>query len=559
MSEQQIHKTDVLVIGGGMAGCFAAIKARENGADVLLVEKGYVSSSGQTPYADSYCIFNEEWGDDLDAWMHQVNSGGDYLNIRDWTEIVFRESHDRYLDMLSYGIEFAQKEDGTLLREANPQLGPLQTSFLQDKTASCKTLRQQVLKSGAKIIDRLMITDLVKQEDKVVGAVGISVSEADFHVIEAKSVIICTGAVGLKATGWPNSNLTADGDMMAYRVGAEITGKEFNDVHSTSAEHPVNVGVGFLNKPTGNGPPPATYKNAKGEMITGLSLFHLSFEYEAHKGNAPISWVLPQSDKRGEAQDGGDRPPEMVVVAGATAGMSTHKSEGIWPSDTHGSVGIPGLFAAGDSLGVMLSGGAYSLTGAALSGSSVIGARAGHKAAEHAANSEAVPLDQDQLDTLRAKIYAPLKRQGGFSPSWVLDLLKNTLVPYFTLIIKHEDRLKAALTQIEFYRDQLVPKLRAEDAHELRLAIEAKNLVCNAEMKLRASLERKESRGTHYREDYPRRDDDEFLSWIKIKDENGRMTLSREPVPQKWRPDPSKPESERYLFEFPVFPQQNEV
>ena len=86
------------------------------------------------------------------------------------------------------------------------------------------------------------------------------------------------------------------------------------------------------------------------------------------------------------------------------------------------------------------------------------------------------------------------------------QVLQNTMIPYFITYIKKEDRMKAALTIVEFLRDHMVPKLFARDPHELRLAHETKNMVHTAEAKLRASLFRTESRGTHYREDYPRRD-----------------------------------------------------
>jgi succinate dehydrogenase/fumarate reductase flavoprotein subunit len=110
------------------------------------------------------------------------------------------------------------------------------------------------------------------------------------------------------------------------------------------------------------------------------------------------------------------------------------------------------------------------------------------------------------------------------------------MMPYFILHIKHRERLQAALTIVEFLRDHLVPKLTANDAHELRLAHETKNMVINAEMILRASLFRTESRGHHYREDYPRKDDPTWLAWIKMKEEQGRMKLWKEPVPKEWWP-----------------------
>jgi succinate dehydrogenase/fumarate reductase flavoprotein subunit len=148
-------------------------------------------------------------------------------------------------------------------------------------------------------------------------------------------------------------------------------------------------------------------------------------------------------------------------------------------------------------------------------------------------------------------MFAPAERKGGFSPAWVTQIIQNTMTPYFILHVKKEDRLKAALTLIEFVRSHLVPKLTAKDSHELRLAHETDNMALNAEMILRSSLFRTESRGQHYREDYPRRDDPTWLVWLKLKDDQGEMKVTTEPVPEKWWPDLSKPYEERYPKRFP--------
>ena len=106
--------------------------------------------------------------------------------------------------------------------------------------------------------------------------------------------------------------------------------------------------------------------------------------------------------------------------------------------------------------------------------------------------------------------------------------------------------MRSALTTVEFLRDHVVPKLFARDDHELRLAHETANMVANAEMKLRASLFRTESRGTHHREDFPRRGDPDWLAWVRLKDEGGGMTPYTDPIPEEWRPDPALPYEERY-------------
>ena len=147
-----------------------------------------------------------------------------------------------------------------------------------------------------------------------------------------------------------------------------------------------------------------------------------------------------------------------------------------------------------------------------------------------------------------------MTRNGGFSPQWTLQVIQETVMPYWVLLYKKEERLQAALTTIEFIRDNIVPKLWARDNHELRLVHEVRNIVLHIEMKLKASMFRKESRWYHYREDYPLRDDENWLCWIKIQDVEGEMTFIKVPVPEKWRPDPSMPYAERYPCAFPNEP-----
>jgi succinate dehydrogenase/fumarate reductase flavoprotein subunit len=125
------------------------------------------------------------------------------------------------------------------------------------------------------------------------------------------------------------------------------------------------------------------------------------------------------------------------------------------------------------------------------------------------------------------------------------------MFPYFVMYVKHGDRLQAALTNVEFCRDHLAPMMYARDRHGLRLVHETRNMILNAEMRLRASLFREESRGCHYREDYPRRRDPDWLAWVVLKDEDGDMTAAKRPIPEEWRPDPAVPYEDRYPFRYP--------
>ena len=251
---------------------------------------------------------------------------------------------------------------------------------------------------------------------------------------------------------------------------------------------------------------------------------------------------------------GGGRPGQSsgAQVQGAATGLGIHKAEGIWPTNLQGACNIPGLFAAGDGLGSMLCGASYVGIGFSLCGSAVQGVVAAEGAAEYAQQAADPALSDDDIATLQAAMFAPRERENGFTPAWVTQVLQNTMFPYFVLFVKQQDRLEAALSTVTFLRDHLVPRLTAKDAHELRLAHETANMVMNAEMKLRASLFRTESRGTHYREDYPARNDEEWLAWVLLeRGPDGQMVATKETIPEAWKPDMRIPYVERYPTRFP--------
>jgi len=236
-------EVDVLVIGGGIAGFFAAIKARQQGATVLLVDKGFAGKSGQTPYARGFMAFNPDWGHRLDDWMSYINKTSEYVNNRYWTEITITDSYARYQDLVSWGIKFQEGEDGQPIRHPAPP-GVTDSLEIDDKNRGdyVLTLRKQALKSGVKILDCIMIVELLKQDGRIIGAVGIPADSDDLYTFIAKATILCVGGCGFKPAAYPPIvQLTGDGEGMAYRAGAEILGKEFVDTHSTRMDTPVGM------------------------------------------------------------------------------------------------------------------------------------------------------------------------------------------------------------------------------------------------------------------------------------------------------------------------------
>jgi succinate dehydrogenase/fumarate reductase flavoprotein subunit len=197
----------------------------------------------------------------------------------------------------------------------------------------------------------------------------------------------------------------------------------------------------------------------------------------------------------------------------------------------------------------MQNGASYAGFGCSCAGSAVQGARAGKAAAEYAKTEQAPVAGTALLETLRQEMLDPLSRQRGFSPAWVTRVLQGIMFPYYVMYVKEKGRLEAALSQIMYLQEKYASQLKVEDPHGLRSAHETRNMLLNAEMKLRAGLAREESRGTHYREDFPFRDDANWLCWLKLVEKEGRMSVVKHPVPLGWRPDPALSYRDKYPVE----------
>ena len=572
--------TDVLVIGAGWAGFFAAIKAKEKGVDVTLADKSYVGKAGSTHFSEGDIVFfRPERGHNLKEWVDRISGNCEYINNREWDEICLTESKDRYEDLVAWGISLYQKDGKPYLfnfyRDARGLPVTYENITMINKTYA-PTLREKALAIGVKVLDRIMFCELLKQDGQIAGAVGFNTTSGNLYIFKSKAVVIATGNSSLKAGSYPVHFWTGDGDAMAFKAGAELAGKEFSyvalgslrnsakpqapagvgprisgEIHNENYNFPFAIGgnwTGWYDNP---------HLNAEGGSVTLPA-------WEAHEGRIPLyydfdsltpgtwEWLREffkrigthQSDKIGLDPFKGGKvkwPASRVRTYSIHGGAA-----GVWPVDKSCATAVPGLYAAGNSCATMASGAAYAGMGFASNHAMVTGTRAGLGAAEYVSKLKAIKVDQAELKRAKDSVCAPMLREGGFSPAWVTQTLHGFMLPYFILNVKHKERLQPALALVEFLNNHIVPKLKANDAHEWRLAQETKHIALIAEMMLRASLFRTESRGNHFREDYPRRDDPTWLAWVKLKDLQGQMKLSKEPVPKEWWPDLTKPYEERY-------------
>ena len=534
-------ETDLLIIGGGMAGLFAAVKGHDAGANVLLVSKGRLGSSGSTPFAKGIFSYDENTASmSIDEFVNQVSKSAINTNNEEFTRQLAENSKARVEELKQWGFF---------------------ESPLYNKSFS-KPINERKIN----IKERIMITHLIKENGKIAGAAGFSIDDPVVHIFRAKAVILCTGAGGFKPNGFPICDLTHDGTIMAYKIGAKVTGKEWNDGHSGKATNPADCYTGwngmFDRSPSTNGievhhdlgmesnykayvlgNPVSMMPGGDSQTVEGGPYTPDGFSREMEQmgpqegdNNIALGPISGDGDKSVGPPPNGDKSGGMPSMdsnassGGSSAGMAIHKSEGIAPINLQGESTIPGLYAAGDALGSYMSGGIYTQIGSALAASAVQGTIVSEAAAQYCKETSLQNISSSHLSAIKTEILAPLKRDSGYGPAWVTQILQSIMIPNFILYIKKENLMNAALAYVEELRDHHIPMLRAANLHELRLAHETENMVINAEMKLRASLMRTESRCSHYRLDYPDVDYVNWQAWINLyKDNNGDMKLEKLP------------------------------
>lgn len=589
------YQTDVLVMGGGLAGCFAAITAREAGAKVILADKNYCGKSGYSNFARDMMLFRAEWGDDLQEWRDQFIHIGEYINDQEWVDILIQESYDRYRDLVRWGMPFYLKGDieGTPGEDhpygnavmsdevglPGPEEEPFRYKHQRTKYRKATSIikfgkrekmmicRNKVLECGVTVLDRVMLTDLVKKDGRVAGAAGFHTQTGDFYIIEAKAVVIAAGGLDFRGPYYGIQFNTGDGATMAYRAGAELVGMEFGammwvtkDCDSVCIDGPV-AELGMTHDAITNGLG-VEFLDSTAHLPTNIM-----WAIEEHKGNGPLyheaygydrEQFKEAIEKYNETAEGPwitmmDRAGIDVFHDRFEQYMSFNGNE--WSGgiriNTRCESSVPGLYAAGDASGNNFTGPTYGTLGSGMCNAAVTGHRAGVNAAAYAKRAPACAISSEEAAGLQETIFGPLARKCGFKTEHVLLRIQQTMLPYEVRLVMHEKRLNAALTMIEFFASHFLPKTFATDSHDLRNYHEVRSMLLCAEMMLKTALLRKESRGWFFREDYPRRDDKNWLKWIIVsQDGRGEMALSTQDVPKEWQGDLSLPYAQRYLMQY---------
>lgn len=561
--EKTEFKSDVLVIGGGFAGLMAALSASEAGCSVTLVDKGRPGYSGASPYACSTRWFDADLGEDPELMEEIYIRSSQYTGNRNLIRMWIQESKSIYEKYRELGLlEQYEKPEESGYQEKGDLTG--YRKFVGGRDRHLKFM-SSLKKAGVEVVTHTMIVELAQLNGAVLGAVGVHIPSGAAMVFHAKATVMAMGGGVYKAAGWPACGLSYDAVSIAYQLGLPVIGQEFEDFHSSNPSspnrcmewgyvHSVNLHGGDVTRED----IPNTIR-ARSHCLSNIDVsLNGSSAYPCFvpAGDTPPVKKIhrhPNDIRTAAGPDADSEPPKFRQIAGnnagAVPGFGLHTTNGIFcgTEDLDGFTGIDGLYVAGDGCGNPVGGSSYiGRPGFTSNFCGLEGKRAGTAAAGTAKAKTLVPIPSELYNNITARIYAPMKREKGYDVNWALDCLHGIMAPMWTLVLKNEACLQAALTQVLFMKEHVVPKLLATDFHRLRYCLELEHKVLQAEMKLRASLARKESRGGHYRTDFPYRKDDEYLCHFAIVARNGEMVVKKIELPDDWKGDRSEPYDVRY-------------
>ncbi|MDP2728810.1 MAG: FAD-binding protein, partial [Dehalococcoidia bacterium] len=473
-------------------------------------------------------------------------------------EILLKEQPERLKELEEWGVPFKKDEQGLKLQEPVRGMMDHCRAVFFDTRFWMDHVRDQVIKKGIKVMKRITITELLTSDGqlptkgRVVGAVGFDSWSGDFLTIEAKAVVVATGVVSVKNPSTRCDNDTGDGQAMAFRSGAELTGLEFGPggsyfaIRNDSFAEALgfvqlqNHGAFFVNSvgervmdkylpgrmERGSGRGPLGQAFVK-EMLEGRGPLYMDIRHWSPERMAMLQRVMPILIKAIDKADL-DVRRELVEFTVVASGFYMSGDGGI-KVGVNGETNIAGLFATGACANTRSH--TEGFGSATLANCNVFGHRTGGAAAQSALGTGEPKVTKQQVEELKKETLAPLGREKGVNPFDVTLALNRKCLPWKYGTFKRESRIKEALGEIQRIGDEDVPRLGASDYHGLVLAHDAKNLAQVAELFQRASLERRESRCKHYREDYPYRDDVDWLCWLLLRRGEKGVEVRKEPLP----------------------------
>jgi succinate dehydrogenase / fumarate reductase flavoprotein subunit len=589
MEKYEIHEHDVVVIGAGGAGLRAAIEASAQGVSVGLVCKSLLGKA-HTVMAEggiAAALANVDPKDNWQTHFRDTMMGGKMLNNWRMAQLHAQEAPDRIRELEHWGAVFDRTRDGKILQRAFGGHTWKRLCHVGDRTGleMIRTLQDRGVHQGIAVYMECAIIKLLKDAERISGAVGYYREDGRYVVFKAKAVVLATGGVGKCFTVTSNSwEYTCDGHALAYEAGAELIDMEFVQFHPTGMVWPPGVrGLLVTEGVRGEG---GILRNKEGERFMYRYLPDASKNDFATNDEESARWVTAtvaglQTDAR--------RPPELSTRDNVARAIYTEVKEGRGsphggvfldisyqnpdhvkkklPSMYHqfkdladvditavpmevgptmhyimggikvdadtGESRVKGLFAAGEVTGGMH--GSNRLGGNSLSDLIVFGRRAGLGAAQYVKQQGATPqTSEDQIQRAISDMEKPFARGDGVNPYDLHKQLNQTMSTYVG-IFREEADLLTGIKKLEELKAQL-EKTKASGNKVYNpgwhLCHDLKNMLVCSEAIARSALSRKESRGAHSRIDFPSTDPKLGSINTSVSDDGGKMKLTDIPIPQ---------------------------
>lgn len=552
--EAILISSDILIVGHGLSGCVAAISAKEHAPDldILLVDKSCAGYGGKANKGGCNLI---DCPDDIkpgeiSEW--QVKKTAEYLIDQDLNLDFFSTLRHSILKLESWGVRMFRNDDGSFRYRPNCAQPWKSVAFENDIVFR---LAQKAKKMGNRFMEKITVTDLLTNEGKVCGAVGFDLVSGEKYIFRAKSVLLACGDQNYRiARMWSSGR--GDGAAMAFRAGAQWRNAEFG-TFCQPIRRDVMCGINYSDN---------NMYNAKGEYISakyrpwlndpaedkyfGCGAYDINAAFiagmyqETLAGNGPILYNRSEDAYTGnvaksiESLEFYNRPKfrkhRDLVAANWKKGMDPTIGEVIPMTvqlvgeqspvqvDHNMATTLPGLWAAGDTCyGGSATMGAVPAPPGRLRGSGIAFAvysamKAIPSLVNYTQHTAEPTVNETQAEELLDEVFAPYEREEGIDPMEIVNRVRRIMAQVKYSVYMNQERIEEALAEI-LEAKALLDQMKTRDFHYLCTANEARSMVLSAEMHFRTALLRKESRGWFMREDYPQRDDENWLKYITVK------------------------------------------
>jgi succinate dehydrogenase / fumarate reductase flavoprotein subunit len=578
MSGATVHDYPAVIVGAGGAGLWAALELARRGVKTAVLSKLYPTRSHTGAAQGGICAALGNHEEDHPEWhMYDTVKGGDYLVDQDAAEILAREAIETVIDLEHMGLPFNRTPDGKIDQRRfgghtrNFGEAPVRRAcFAADRTGHMilQTLYQQCIKHGVEFFDEYHVVDLLLEGGQTRGVVGYRIADGALHVFRSAAVMFATGGYGRVYKITSNAHaLTGDGPALCYRRGVPLEDMEFFQFHPTGI-----VGIGILLSEAARGEG-GVLRNDSGERfmeryaptlldlaprdmvsraiymevregrgIGGSDYVHLDL---THLGAEVIEAKLPDITEFSRVYQGIEPITQPVPIT-----PTAHYAMGGIPTNVESRVVVdsmntvmPGLYAAGECACVSVHG-ANRLGTNSLLDILVFGRRAGRSMADDlAAAGGALPdLPADAHEPVEAELEGMRTRRRGDRPAHIRTELQTAMMDLAGVFRTHDGltEMVSCLRELqERYRT-----VRCEDSGrvfntDLLEARELGYMLDCAEATVHSALAREESRGGHFREDFPERNDDQWLRHSLAYQAEGGPRLAYKPVTiTKFEPKP---------------------